>query len=336
MLLVALKKFTDSVGTYPQGSHFRVSSSAYGRELIQKGLAAPDPSAPPQRVSPTPPALPRVAVPKRSPPPRPLRVRGASGLGDSLYLRPIIEHLVAENAESRPVHVMSDYPQVFDGVNATVLRFNKMQIDVIAHYASGKSRACTTQFQDMCIAAGVPTDLPLIIEWPVKNRELIERVERIADGRRIVLVHGGRPPMDRALDHMGMELLPRREEFQKTIDMLHQSGECLLVKVGKGKQLYPVTAELDLSDKTSVYDLMDLGRSCDGIVGQCSFVVPLAEVFVKPLLVVWAAKSLRSSHTFMRAITPEKILHRKSTSRYVIDNWNDQQIRGVVDAFLDF
>ena len=80
------------------------------------------------------------------------RIRGGSGLGDAIYLRPIVEHFVAAG---ETVQVLSNYPEVFVGTQATALPFGRDHIDVMAHYVMGKGDPSTNQWQDICKSAGV-------------------------------------------------------------------------------------------------------------------------------------------------------------------------------------
>lgn len=239
-----------------------------------------------------------------------IRARGGSGLGDSLYLRAIVEALVARGEQ---VTAFSDWPDVFIGSGARVEPFCRNRMDVLAHYVGGKSRGHTNQWQDVCGCAGVCA--PLSIRWEIQNPALVARVQELAAGRPVVLVHGGREPMGRK-DGFGRELLPRQPAFERALASL---ADCFLVRIGAAPDLYPLTCHLNLNGGTSVADLIDLGASCDGVVAQCSFAIPLAEVFDRPFLGVWAAAGLRSSNTWVRLVTPKKVLSKPS-SRAVIDD----------------
>ena len=255
------------------------------------------------------------------------RIRGGSGLGDAIYLRSIVEHFIRKG---EVVTVCCGYPSVFDGTGATVLPFDRFNIDVLAHYTAGKRKLGTNQWQDICLSAGV--EVPLRFDWTVKNPALIQRLHTQAAGRPLVIVHGGRAPMAR-VDGFGKELLPEREAFDAALAAL---SDCFLVQVGKADQVYPLKADVDLNGSTSVSDLLDLGASCDAIVGQCSFVIPLAEAFDKPLLVVWASAGMSPArHYYISSITPSKVLSKPS-SKFVMDDWTQQKIREVVRAFRNF
>lgn len=252
------------------------------------------------------------------------RLRGGSGLGDSIYLRPICEAVIRQGEK---LTVMSNFPGVFIGSGATVEPFRRDGCNMIAHYVGGKMNPTTTLWQDMCAHCGITA--PLSFAWTIQNRALVFRLREKAAGRPIVIVHGGREPMGRR-DKFGIELLPERAAFTAALAGL---GGCYTVRVGMGDQLYPLAADIDLSDKTSVSDLLDVATVAAGIVAQCSFAVPLAEVFDKPFLGIWAARGLVSRNDFIRTVTPSKILS-KPTSGYVVDDWPAARITEAASTFI--
>lgn len=256
-----------------------------------------------------------------------IAVRGASGLGDSVYLRPIIEHFVRAGRD--PV-ALSNYPEVFDGAGCRVEPFRRERVDVVAHYVMGKGRQGTTQFDDMVLAAGITERVPFGFAWPVKNPGLVAGVRARAAGRPVVLVHGGRRPMART-DGFGMELLPEPGAFEAALAGL---AGCYLVGIGRDEPLYRLEVDEDLKGGTTVTGLLDLFATCDGALGQCSFVIPMAEVFDRPLLVIWAARGLAVNNLYIRQITPAKILS-KPTSRHVVDDRQPEQITEAARAFSD-
>ena len=253
------------------------------------------------------------------------KIRGGSGLGDSLYVRPIAEHYVRGG---HPVIVKSNYPDVFIGAGVTVEPFTRLGTNVLAHYSSRRRNNETNQWQDICINACAPHDLPLSFRWEVRNARLVDNLRERAAGRPIVMVHGGREPMERT-DRGARELLPRQGAFDCTIAALE---DCFKVEVGKGAELYPIKADFDLTNKTTVADLLDIASTCSAVVGQCSWVIPMAEALGKPLLCVWAAAGLKSATEYVRLITPQKILSQP-TSRHLFDDWSAEKITEAVREF---
>lgn len=255
-----------------------------------------------------------------------MRVRGGSGLGDSIYLRPIVDHLQRNGSQ---VTVMSHHPDVFIGTLATVIPVNKAKpVDMIAHYTTERFNQGSTQWQDILRTAKLPPDLPLRFNWTVRNPELRDQIRKRADSAPILLVHGGRAPFGRT-DGYGKAIMPRQDAFQTVLDVF--AGR-FTVRIGKGEQ-YPLWVSLDLSNKTSVSDMLDLATICDGIVTQCGFPVPLGECFDKPVLAVWSAKGLGARDPVVASVTPNKILCGPKSS-YVVDDWDQERMRTVARASL--
>lgn len=251
------------------------------------------------------------------------RIRGGSGLGDSLYLRPICEHLAHDGYR---IVVMSNFADVFIDSGCVVEPFRRDRVDMVAHYVGGKRNPATTIWDDICAHAGVT--VPLQFHWQRRNKRLIRQLEQDAAGRPIVLVHGGREPMGRR-DKFGIELLPFEDKFNAAIAAL---DDCFKVRVGRGDTLYQVTCDVDLTNRTSVADVLDIAWASAGVVSMCGFPIPLAEAFDKPALFIWSSRGLASAQQFIKTVTPGKMLS-KPISRYVID---DQPVEQLQEAARDF
>lgn len=250
------------------------------------------------------------------------RVRGGAGLGDALYVRIIGEYLASQGHK---VTCCSNYPDVFLGAEVKVDPFSRLRINRLAHYSMARARTDTTQWQDVCNSAQVP-QIPMRFAWKVQNAALVSNLRQRAEGRPLVVVHGGRAPFGR-LDGLGLKLVPERRGFDEVLSELR---DCFLVRVGNAANIYPLDVAVDLNGSTSVSDLIDIASVCDGVVSQVSFMCPLAEALGKPLLAVWAARGLESTTEVVRQITPRKILE---ASRYVMDDWTPEQIREEARAF---
>lgn len=250
------------------------------------------------------------------------RIRGGRGFGDALYVRPIAEFFACHGN----VTVMSDYKDVFLGSGVNVEPFNRDRINVTAHYTHGKHNPRTTQWQDVCRSAGVVT--PFCFTWNIQGSGLLPRVLALAYGKPVIIVNGGREPMNR-IDGFGRSLLPERLVFDHLLSCF---SDCFTVRIGKGRAIYPITCDLDLSDQTSVADVLDLVQIAAGIVGQCSFAIPLGEVFDKPVLVLWSKAIEKAPHPFIRCMTPAKLLSKPS-SAFVRD---DAGQRGIEAAAAEF
>lgn len=261
-----------------------------------------------------------------------IAIRAGSGLGDSIYLQSIARHLIERG---KKVEVCSNWREVFEPIRDRVLisPFRRDHIHRVAHYTGRKYAPGTDQFQDMCLSAGIAEPVDLRLDWTVRNRLLIEKA-RVA-GKPIVLVMLPRTPMGRK-DGFGAELLPDCRTIQAAIDAI--KGQAFIVQIGSGVPLFRFTGiDLDLANRTMVRDIIDLASAAHGFLGYVSFIVPLAESFSKPALLVWSRQGLNSKADrgeFIRAITPKKILHRAS-SHAVIDDCSREEITQAAHALLE-
>lgn len=261
---------------------------------------------------------------------RMISIRGGSGLGDSVYLQSVARHFVEQGHR---VEVCSGWPDVFLPLwdRVTVSPFRRKPIDRLAHYAQRRHVVGTTQFQDCYIQAGITEPVDLRLDWTIRNKRVLAP-EHNPHGLPVVMVQMARTPFGRD-DRAYPEFAPEWRAVQRVIDALR--GRAFLVLVGKGEPDFRYTGiDLDLSNATSVAELIDIGFAAHGFLGQCSFIIPIAESFSKPVLLVWSRKGLNSPHAIIRQMTPQKILHRVS-SRFVIDDWPDSEITRAADALLE-
>jgi len=205
-----------------------------------------------------------------------------------------------------------------------------MNIERLAHYSSRRGIPCSTQWDDVCISAGIPVGSPLHIDWRYQG-DIAPYVRAMAGWRPLVLVQMPRAPFARK-DGYGMEILPDCSLIQKALDLL--SPHAFVVQIGAGLPLFKYERlGFDLANQTSVSDLLDLAAISDGFLGFVSFIVPLAESLDKPALLVWSRSGLRSRHEPVRQITPHKVIHRKDLISAVIDDCGQLELETAVNAF---
>jgi hypothetical protein len=251
------------------------------------------------------------------------RIRSGRGLGDSLYLHCIVRHVVARGER---LEVCTSYPGLFP----FDVRFApwSRQADITVHYVSGKNNPRTTQWQDCCTTARTPA-AEYRGHWPARPSALVDDVLRQAAGRPLLLVNGGRWPMDR-LDGFGRDLLPDPAVFNGAIARLREAF--FVVFIGRGARLFPVACDLDLNDRTAPADVMDLATAADAGFAQCGFMIPLMEMFDRPLLVMFTGRGFASRQRWIAQMTPQKLLG-KTTSRHVVDDWEAARRAATVNAF---
>jgi hypothetical protein len=261
---------------------------------------------------------------------RPITIRGGRGIGDALYLQSIVRHLTEKG---RRLRVCTDWPDIFSQLGGSVETepFRRNSVERVSHYTTRKTVEGTDQFQDCCINAGVSEPVDLRLDWRVVNPNVLSKAwnpHRLP----IIVVQMPRGPFGRS-DGYGLELLPDFRRIQDAIEVL--SSKAFIIQVGAGKPLFKFEGvDLDLSSQTSVCDLLDIASLAHGFLGYCSFIVPLAESFLRPALLLWSRRGLQSKDEYIRTITPSKILHRASSSA-AVDDCSDIEMVKAVDALLE-
>lgn len=249
-------------------------------------------------------------------------IRGGSGLGDALYVQAVARFMVSRGDM---VEVCCDWPDVFGQYSDDVLvvsPFRRMGVSVVAHYSTRRGCSNTTQFEDCCISASIPRTAPLRLDW--EPRASCERL------RPFVLVAMAREPFARG-DNYGIELLPDCNAVQRVIDIVRRDYD--VVQVGKGESLHAYSGlSEDLSNRQSVSELIDLASRASGMIGQMSYMIPLAESLGKPGLFVWSRRGLSSKNEVLSRLTPRKVLHH-TNSLCVVDDCTDEHMRDVADVF---
>lgn len=261
-----------------------------------------------------------------------LAIRGGSGLGDAIYVQSVARYFVERGHK---IEVCCDWPDVFRplGSRITLSPFRRERISNCAHYAYRRERKDTTQFEDCCICAGIREKVDLRLGWQQVRKYLPQILKAKSYGRPIVLVQLPRAPFGRA-DGYGLELLPDCNVIQKAIDLLH--GDALVVQVGNGKPRFAFERiDVDLVERTSVRDLLDVANIADGFIGYCSFFVPLSESVKKPGFFVWSRAGLASKHALVRTIQPDKIFTRPHTAAAIFDDCSNSELEIAVLAFRD-
>lgn len=266
-------------------------------------------------------------------------IRGGAGLGDAIYVAGVVRHLLARGDA---LEICTKFPDVYRQMQGRyrLAPYRRAPVDIVAHYTGRRDKVGTSQFADCCITAGLRSDLEFRLDWKPQNLDLIARLR--GAGKPIIVVQMPRAPFARD-DGYGVEFLPDVCIIQRAIDML--AGRAFVVQIGQGKperfdgqMLVPFEGyhgiDLDLANRTSVCDVMDIGITAHGFLGQCSFIIPLAECFGKPAQIVWSRRGLKSPHHVIRQMTPQKVLHR-ATSRAVIDDCSDEELRAAIDVLCD-
>lgn len=262
---------------------------------------------------------------------RKLEIRGASGLGDAVYVYPVAEYYKARGYD---VVVRTKYPDVFSPLNIKTIPFNKNpKADIVATYSNRKANK-TNQLEDVLINARLPQNYPFKINWTIKNKFLVNRVREQTKGKKICVLSMPHQPFARP-DTYGDKLKPDFKLIQKAIGFLKRKGWAF-VMVGRGACVARLNnIDMDMRNKTTVSDSFDIFSIADGFMGQVGHIVPIAEIFNKPLFTLFSRAGLRSPDAFIRGITGEKVLSGEKSIYAIDDEPESNVIERIRKVFVD-
>lgn len=255
-----------------------------------------------------------------------IRIRCGQGLGDAVYLQAVVGYLIKNGQQN--LEVCTNWPDVFEhlephavtgkdnvrrvvnpGGKFDIVPFSRMRIDFVAHYTGRKQVAGTSQMEDCFISATLSHKVTPELNWKVTDQALVDSIKKEAGARRIIFFQHLRPAMDRK-DGFGNEMIPTPNSIRDVLNAMKREGDTFVVKVGLGESLDDVGYDLDLRNKLSVKQLLDVATVADLFVGQCSLIIPISECLQVPSVIVFGHGIRTSQHPFIRSICPEKLLLR--------------------------
>ena len=228
-----------------------------------------------------------------------LYIRGESGLGDSIYLYPIVKSYLDNVTE--PIAVYSNYPKVFEDLKCVVLPFSKKRDDEtqIFSYLPHKTNSETTIIED--ITSSCAYDINFNKDHSIKNHNLVKKIlKHKKNNKKICLIRYVEPRHNRkGIDNLDCDptiINKFISEFKK---------EYYFVGIGKSN-CHNIRCDIDLMGQTSVSDLFDLVFISDLVIAQVGYTVPLCELLHKNNIAIFP-KKWQTANPFLKTITPNKI-----------------------------
>jgi hypothetical protein len=238
---------------------------------------------------------------------------------------------------------MSDYKDLFFDIpcyttkhvktNHIEYQNQKYPVSKIS-YCGRKYKDHTSQFEDVCIAAGVPTDIPYQLNWTVKNEKLVAGIRKSArrkGGKPVCLVVNPHKPFGR-VDNWGKEITINAEVINGIIREYRK--DYYFVSVCKTPIAKLEHIDQNMCGKTTVSDLIDIASISQCIVAQIGFALPLAESLEKPALIIFSKKGITCGSAFLEAITPKKVIHKKQLIKSIIDDESQEEINKIFRGLI--
>jgi hypothetical protein len=246
------------------------------------------------------------------------KLNSPKGLGDAIYVRAIVLHLLARSAD---VQVFTPWPAVFDGLPVTIARADAYTDADDLHHAM----ACLhcrvpwimelSHFQLVCLQARLGEPVDLRMDWQRRKDALVDRIRNDAAGRPILLYQ----PQKHSKNPEQKLLRPRRAAFNA---MINDRSDCFRVKIGHpsfADEGADLACELDLFGKTSIHDVFDIALASDMIFAEAACFLPIvAQAMDKPFTCMFARRGMASINKRTAGIQP-RMFHKKHLATTVYD-----------------
>lgn len=228
----------------------------------------------------------------------PIVVRGASGLGDSCYIYPIVKSLITHNPHNKII-VSTNYPEIFSDLDCNIIPFTRDPgiIDYVYDYLEEKKDQTTTIIQDVLSKYNLPVNF--FKSHTIRNSALIKQILLAKKTKKICVVRNIEPRHNK--NHF--DNFDIRTNFTNNF-IENFSDDFFFVGIGKSNK-YNIKCNLDLTGKTSIHDLLDLIFVSDLVIGQVGYTTAMCQLFHKKNISIFSKRWLNND--FLRGITPAKM-----------------------------
>ncbi len=233
----------------------------------------------------------------------------SKGLGDAIYLRALVLHLI-ERGES--VTVFTQWPDVFSDLPIVTKSLKERTGHEDIHHCQPCLHCRLPEvsigglFEMACRQAGVLDRVELRADWTVKNTELAETVRRAASGRKIMVYQPLKPAR-------GVEqeiLQPRPRAY---VSYIESRSDMFRVKLGTGGA---GVCDLDLTEKTTVSEAFDVATVADVIFGEPCYLTTLAQAMDKPYVCMFSSRAQWAVQSRVSGLTPWRFMTKPGTVLY--------------------
>jgi hypothetical protein len=234
-----------------------------------------------------------------------VRVRGASGLGDAVYLYPIVKHF----SKAEDLIIYNNFPQLFKGLGEVKPYTRNVTPHIDCGYPK-RSKLPGTIFESMLACAKIKTELK--IDYDVSDANVL-----LPDN--YIVVSNLYLPMN---SQRSACMKPNEQWFKSIVKEL--SKQYKIVVVGNNEYQYKGESYIDMTNKTSPIDLLHLVSNAELVFTQCGFLVPMAQALDTNVFTVFSQESKLSKDYLIKGITPSLICEKNNIGIY--DNIPQQEV----------
>lgn len=243
-------------------------------------------------------------------------IAGASGIGDAVYLYPIVKHFL-ENGDR--LQVKTKFPFLYVALSEYEergqLTFGQYGRDasIYCNYVPRKRDQTSNQFEDMANLSGLaPGAVKFHYDYPG-----VETGKKSGPVQRVLVI------LPRAVTYLReghREMVPTLEFYKELLFWLKDSYQLTLYNCNDS--LYdPVEFQQfgQVVDQVRLSDFIGMVADHDVTITQPGNALAFSEGFGRKTVVIQSARSKVSSNWFLNTITPAKIItdHSISSHAYV-------------------
>lgn len=253
-----------------------------------------------------------------------VRLRGGGGVGDSIYVYPIANYFSKKNID---VEVLTDFPMFYRNIKNCKTRSRNIipPGTVNCRYGERYPIQTTNIWEDTLITSGLQD----------KNIDLKINYDRtkykfdFETDKKIVLIKSPTYSMKRQKPETE-RIIPNPKYFQTIINEF--KDQCYFIKCGlvNGYKTTLNNFDLDLSGYNDLIKILALVDISDIVLCQSSFFVSMAEGLDGKLMIGFNRQGMDTKYKFFHYITPKKVICKKNTTNYFID---DEPLNNVLDRF---
>jgi|WetSurMetagenome_2_1015567.scaffolds.fasta_scaffold01426_30 hypothetical protein len=240
-------------------------------------------------------------------------LRGSMGLGDAIYLYPVIKYFVDRGED---VTILTRYPEIFAPLKCKAV----LEKDFLDCSCSARTILPETNiFEDTLIMAGIKEKLPLKFEYQ-KSVDF-----KIHTSKKICVVRVPTTPAKGEEDAKIMT--PDKSVFQNIINSFRDRVYFVALGQQKNCDIKLSGVDLDMTATDKLADLFAIIDAAEIVLTQPGHFVPIAEALSKKLLTVFARAGLESQEKRFRFTTPAKILTRQESVWCIDDEPTEKYLK---------
>lgn len=249
-----------------------------------------------------------------------IKLNSPKGLGDAIYLRAIVLHLLACG---ETITIFTAWPEVFEDLPVGTIGANDYTFEDDIRHAMAclhcRVPAIMTmgRFRLTCVQAQISEPVELQMAWSATNVSLLKDITSKAAGKRILLYQ----PRKISKDEDQELTRPLRASFNQYVAT---RDDCFRIKIGNPVFVnddLDLPCELNLIGKTSIKEVFDIASISDEIFGESSCFLPnLAEAMGRPFVCMFSRRATLAVHRKRAwSMRPEFLIHKKHLATVIYD-----------------